>query len=73
MTRLKTASAEFKRHTQLLHEMRKDLDSIFKRINSLKAKTSQQYPQAYSGIFLKYYFMTGTQIFYLYYLTVIEL
>ncbi|KAL1128922.1 hypothetical protein AAG570_013456 [Ranatra chinensis] len=49
ITRLKLASAEFKKHTQLLVEMRKDLDSIFKRIQTLKTKTCAQYPQAFQG------------------------
>lgn len=50
VTRLKTASAEFKKHTSLLVEMRKDLDNIFKRIQVLKTKTSSQYPEAFAAI-----------------------
>lgn len=49
VTRLKTASADFKKHTTLLVEMRKDLDNIFKRIQVLKSKTSSQYPEAFAG------------------------
>ena len=49
VTRLKTASAEFKKHTTLLVEMRKDLDNIFKRIQVLKSKTNNQYPEAFIG------------------------
>lgn len=49
VTRLKTAGADFKKHTALLIEMKKDLDYIFKKIKLLKTKLSQQYPQAYNG------------------------
>lgn len=47
--RLQTANAEFKKHSQLLMEMKKDLDSIFKRTRALKTKLSSQYPQAFAG------------------------
>ncbi|CAH1400404.1 unnamed protein product [Nezara viridula] len=50
VTRLKTASADFKKHTTLLVEMRKDLDNIFKRIQVLKSKTSAQYPEAFAAM-----------------------
>lgn len=49
VNRLKVASSEFKKHTHLLTDMRKDLDNIFKRINILKSKLSSQYPQAFTG------------------------
>lgn len=49
VTRLKTASGEFKKHTALLVEMKKDLDNIFKRIHILKMKTNSQYPEAFAG------------------------
>ncbi|XP_058790007.1 kxDL motif-containing protein CG10681 isoform X2 [Phymastichus coffea] len=48
VTRLKAAGTEFKKHTALLVEMKKDLDYIFKKIRLLKTKLSQQYPQAYN-------------------------
>jgi hypothetical protein len=49
VNRLKSAGSEFKKHTQLLLEMKKDLDSIFKRIRVMKTKLASQYPQAFSG------------------------
>ncbi|XP_049939891.1 kxDL motif-containing protein CG10681 isoform X1 [Schistocerca serialis cubense] len=49
VTRLKSAGSEFKKHTQLLLEMKKDLDNIFKRIRILKTKLSAQYPQAFAA------------------------
>lgn len=49
VNRLKSAGAEFKKHTQLLLEMKKDLDNIFKRIRVMKTKLASQYPLAFSG------------------------
>jgi len=49
INRLASAGAEFKKHTQLLNEMRKDLNHIFKRITNLKTRLSNQYPQAFAG------------------------
>uniref|UniRef100_A0A0A9XEN2 KxDL motif-containing protein CG10681 n=1 Tax=Lygus hesperus TaxID=30085 RepID=A0A0A9XEN2_LYGHE len=48
VTRLKTASTEFRKHTQVLVEMKKDLDNIFKRIQTLKTRTKTQYPEAFA-------------------------
>ncbi|XP_017893612.1 protein CBFA2T3-like isoform X2 [Ceratina calcarata] len=48
VNRLKTAGSEFKRHTALLVEMKKDLDYIFKRIRVVRNKLNQQYPQAFN-------------------------
>lgn len=45
--RLRAASVEFKRHTQLLLDMKKDLNYIFKKIRIIKTKLSTQYPEAY--------------------------
>ncbi|XP_059480980.1 kxDL motif-containing protein CG10681 [Neocloeon triangulifer] len=45
--RLQMAQAEFKKHSQLLMEMKKDLENIFKRTRALKSKLSTQYPQAF--------------------------
>ncbi len=47
-SRLKIASEEFKKHTKLLAEMKKDLDYIFKKIRIIKSKVSAQYPEAYA-------------------------
>ena len=46
---LQKANAEFKKHIQLLSEVKKDLDNIFKRVKVLKTKTASQYPQSYQG------------------------
>lgn len=45
-SRLKTVGPEFKKHTQLLQEMKKDLDYIFKKIRAIKTKLAAQYPDA---------------------------
>mgnify|MGYP005986200165 CR=1 len=46
--RLKTIGPEFKKHTQLLLETKKDLDYIFKKIRAIKTKLSTQYPDAFA-------------------------
>lgn len=43
-SRLKIASDDFKKHTKLLNEMKKDLDYVFKKIRNIKSKLSNQYP-----------------------------
>ncbi|XP_012522828.1 kxDL motif-containing protein CG10681 [Monomorium pharaonis] len=48
VNRLKTAGTEFKKHSALLVEMKRDLDYIFKKIRLIKNKLSQQYPQAFN-------------------------
>ncbi|KAK4884794.1 hypothetical protein RN001_001065 [Aquatica leii] len=45
-SRLKAVAPEFKKHTQLLQDMKKDLDYIFKKIRAIKAKLTTQYPDA---------------------------
>lgn len=47
-SRLKTVGPEFKKHTQLLVDMKKDLDYIFKKIRVIKNKLSSQYPQEFA-------------------------
>ncbi|CAH0384432.1 unnamed protein product [Bemisia tabaci] len=47
VSRLKSAGAEFKKHTQLLTEIKKDLETIFKRIRILRGKLEKEYPEAY--------------------------
>lgn len=47
-SRLKTVGPEFKKHTQLLLDMKKDLDYIFKKIRQIKTKLAVQYPQEIS-------------------------
>nr|CAG4646533.1 EOG090X0CBU [Macrothrix elegans] len=41
---LQKANQDFKKHVQLLNDMRKDLENIFKRIKILKSKAENQYP-----------------------------
>ncbi|XP_062549847.1 kxDL motif-containing protein CG10681 isoform X1 [Armigeres subalbatus] len=47
-SRLKIASDDFKKHTKLLNEMKKDLDYIFKKVRNIKSKLSTQYPQPFA-------------------------
>ena len=46
---LQKATIEFKKHVQLLNEVKKDLENIFKRVKIMKAKTAAQFPQHYEG------------------------
>ena len=39
---------DFKKHTQNITEMKRDLEVIFKRIRGIKAKLAAQLPEAYS-------------------------
>ncbi|KAM8795073.1 kxDL motif-containing protein 1 [Eudromia elegans] len=48
--RVQQMSERFLHHTRTLVEMKKDLDSIFRRIRALKAKLAKQYPEAFSNI-----------------------
>lgn len=43
------ATLEFKKHVQLLNEIKKDLENIFKRVKVMKAKTASQYPHQFEG------------------------
>ncbi|CAG9764183.1 unnamed protein product [Ceutorhynchus assimilis] len=47
-SRLKTVGPEFRKHVQLLGEMKRDLDYIFKKIRAVKVKLSQQYPESFA-------------------------
>lgn len=58
---LQKATSEFKKHIQLLHELKRDLDNIFKRVKVLKVKTATQYPQQYQGT--SHSFLTFTNKF----------
>ncbi|XP_050075371.1 kxDL motif-containing protein CG10681 [Anopheles maculipalpis] len=47
-SRLKIATDDFKKHTKLLHDMKKDLDYIFRKIRTIKTKIGNQYPTAFA-------------------------
>ena len=49
-TRLERANTDFKKHTATVVEMKKDLDSIFKRIRNIKTRLAKQMPEAYSKV-----------------------
>lgn len=46
-TTFNNSVAEFKQYTKMLHDMKKQLDSIFRRIRTLKVKAAIAYPDAY--------------------------
>lgn len=46
---LQKASKEFKKHLQVLHEMKKDLDYVFKKIKLMKLKAASQFPEQFNG------------------------
>ena len=48
--RLEKANNDFKKHTQNILEMKKDLDYIFKRLKIIKQKLNKQMPEAYSAV-----------------------
>ena len=48
-TRFQNAVQDFKKHTQMLAEMKKDMDSVFRRVRVIKAKLAQQHPQAFAS------------------------
>ncbi|XP_051893758.1 kxDL motif-containing protein 1 isoform X2 [Pristis pectinata] len=48
--RLNQMTERYLHHTRALVEMKKDLDSIFRRIRTLKDKLSKQHPEAFSSI-----------------------
>lgn len=49
-SRLKMATDDFKKHSKLLGEMKKDLDYVFKKIRTIKTKISVQYPEVYAAV-----------------------
>ncbi|XP_006876372.1 PREDICTED: kxDL motif-containing protein 1 [Chrysochloris asiatica] len=48
--RLQQMNERFLHHTRTLVEMKRDLDSIFRRIRTLKGKLARQHPEAFSHI-----------------------
>lgn len=49
-TRLQQMSERFVHHTRTLVEMKRDLDSVFRRIRTLKGKLARQHPEAFSHV-----------------------
>lgn len=49
-SRLERATKDFKGHMLYLTELKRDFETIFKRIRALKTKLSQQQPEIYKGI-----------------------
>nr|XP_048283253.1 kxDL motif-containing protein 1 isoform X3 [Myodes glareolus] len=50
--RLQQMSERFLHHTRTLVDMKRDLDSIFRRIRTLKGKLARQHPEAFSQLCL---------------------
>ena len=48
--RYQASVGEFKKHTQILVDMKKDLDIVFKRIRKLKQTLSANYPEAFISL-----------------------
>eukprot|EP00038_Savillea_parva_P029695 m.72850 g.72850 ORF g.72850 m.72850 type:complete len:170 (-) comp8804_c0_seq2:90-599(-) len=48
--RLQVAAANFARHTALMHEARRDLQSVFRRIRTLKARLTERYPEGFNAV-----------------------
>lgn len=46
-SRLKSSQEDFKKMTKMLLEMKKDLDYVFRKVRSIRAKLSTQYPTAF--------------------------
>ena len=46
--------ADFRQKTKMLSDMKKQLDSIFRRIRHLKAQVAVNYPEAYAAAKAKY-------------------
>ena len=49
VVRFDRASRDLKTHLQLLEELKRDMDSIFRRIRTLRSKLSHEYPDAFAG------------------------
>ena len=44
------ANNDFKKHSQNIVEMKKDLETIFKRLKVIKQKLNKQMPKAYEAV-----------------------
>ncbi|XP_032321126.1 ubiquitin-60S ribosomal protein L40 isoform X2 [Phacochoerus africanus] len=58
--RLQQMSERFLHHTRTLVEMKRDLDSIFRRIRTLKGKLARQHPEAFSHAEMQIFVKTLT-------------
>uniref|UniRef100_G3QPN5 KxDL motif-containing protein 1 n=1 Tax=Gorilla gorilla gorilla TaxID=9595 RepID=G3QPN5_GORGO len=58
--RLQQMSERFLHHTRTLVEMKRDLDSIFRRIRTLKGKLARQHPEAFSHANMQIFVKTLT-------------
>ena len=47
-TTFNKCATDFRHHTKMLQDMKKQLDSIFRRIRNLKLKVATMYPEAYA-------------------------
>ncbi|ELU08540.1 hypothetical protein CAPTEDRAFT_225036 [Capitella teleta] len=47
--RYHATNKDFQQHTALLTSMKKDLDSVFQRIRTLKAKLAKQHPDSFTA------------------------
>ncbi|CAG5116563.1 unnamed protein product [Candidula unifasciata] len=47
--RFEVTVKDFQKHTQLLFDMKKDLDTVFKRIRVLKQRLEKNYPEAFAA------------------------
>ncbi|XP_060086541.1 kxDL motif-containing protein 1-like [Heteronotia binoei] len=60
--RMQQMNERFLHHTRTLVEMKKDLDSIFRRIRTLKGKLAKQYPEAFSSKYEHVVYREGPQL-----------
>ncbi|KAF5914405.1 hypothetical protein HPG69_016677 [Diceros bicornis minor] len=58
--RLQQMTERFLHHTRTLVEMKRDLDSIFRRIRTLKGKLARQHPEAFSHAEMQIFVKTLT-------------
>ncbi|KAL1930572.1 hypothetical protein VTP01DRAFT_10734 [Rhizomucor pusillus] len=48
--RYKNVSKRFESHTQLLKEMKQDLDKMFIKLRSIKKQLAEKYPEQYNAV-----------------------
>lgn len=48
--RLDRANKDFRKHTQNMLEMKRDLENIFKRLKTIKQKMNRQMPEAHEAV-----------------------